>query len=232
MRTSTAIILCYHKVGPVAEEGRRLNVEPHSLENQVRFFLRRGWQSTLVRDLSEVWNPRLISFTFDDCYSSCMQHTPEILSRHGARGTFYAVPAHVGGSSEWDGETARALADWDVLAAAERAGHEVANHTLGHPHLDALEIDDQRRQIQRGKEELEARAFSPGSFCYPYGRQNEQTQAVLTELGYRVAVGLGKRPARSGDNRLNLPRIVVAYSDALPMLMYKIHVKPLLKRIP
>ncbi len=70
----------------------------------------------------------------------------------------------------------------------------------------------------------------PKSFCFPYGSLSRQSVEQVKIAGYKVGLALGKRPARSEDNRLSLPRIVVAYSDSLPMLLFKLHVKPLFKR--
>jgi hypothetical protein len=43
-------------------------------------------------------------------------------------------------------------------------------------------------------------------------------------------MALSKRSATECDHRLSLPRIVVAYGDALPMLIYKIWIKPLFRK--
>src|SRR4051812_17322791 len=114
-----AIILCYHKVGPVATEGRRLNIEPARLRSHIRFFARRGFAFLLGRELAQSWPERSVCFTFDDAYTSTIRNAPELLEESGARGSFYAVSDKVGGSSGWDGSLARPLASWDELLDAQ-----------------------------------------------------------------------------------------------------------------
>jgi peptidoglycan/xylan/chitin deacetylase (PgdA/CDA1 family) len=222
---STAIILCYHKVGPVAEEGRRLNIEPARLRAHVAYFARRGFVFLRGCDLADTWPSRCVSFTFDDAYESTMANTPAVFEAFGKRASFYAVAGKVGASSDWDGELARPLAGWEMLLSAQSKGHEIGNHTLTHPHLAELSVEDQKAQIRDADRVFRDRGIMTDSFCYPYGSVGE-----TSVLGYRVGLALGKRPATSQDDRLRLPRIVVAYSDGLPMLLYKIYLKPVIKR--
>jgi peptidoglycan/xylan/chitin deacetylase (PgdA/CDA1 family) len=226
---SSATILCYHKVGPELEEGRRLNIEPKRLESHVRFFARRR-QVVLARDFAGEWPSGAICFTFDDAYLSTMTHAPALLERHGVRGTFYAVPGRVGLSSGWDGPAARPLADWGLLLDAQRRGHEIGNHTQNHPHLDLLAPDEQLREITEAQNGLQEHGIEAESFCYPYGGLNESAVAAVAAAGYPVGMALRKRAADSEEDRRALSRIVVAFSDALPMLLYRLHLRPLLRR--
>jgi peptidoglycan/xylan/chitin deacetylase (PgdA/CDA1 family) len=220
-----AYILCYHKVGPGVEEGRSLNVEPALLRSHVRLFRRRGWPVLLARDYARPWPQKSVCFTFDDAYVSTMQNAPDILQREGARGVFYAVPGAVGATSSWDGDRARPLADWESLRLAQEQGHEIGNHSLTHPHLDRLTTPEQQREIEAADRLLREHGVEPASFCYPYGGLSERDA-----VPYPVGMALGRGPALDTDDLKRLPRIVMAYSDALPMLMYKLWIKPVLRR--
>ncbi|MFZ4508666.1 MAG: polysaccharide deacetylase family protein [Fimbriimonas sp.] len=220
-------ILCYHKVGPIAEEGRSLNIEPSQLDAHVRFFARRNARFALARDLAGDWSGLGVCLTFDDAYSSTMHYGVEVLNRNGAKGTFYAVPTLVGQSSSWDGESARPLADWPALLAAQAAGHEIGNHSHTHPHLPQV---DATPEVALAHDDLITHGIQPGSFCYPYGHWNDETRAAVVASGYKVGMALGKRPARPSDDRLALPRVVMACSDGIAMLIYKLYLKPLVRR--
>jgi len=220
MRT---VILCYHKVGPASEEGRFLNVEPHHLATQVRFFSRRG--GPLV-PLSEVLagTPSSAVLTFDDTYASAAAQVPGILARTGSRATFYVVTGK--STSDWDGDRARPLASREQIADLARAGHEIGNHTQTHRHLNA--IDDFGDEIRRAHEDLREWGYSPTTFCYPYGSLNPAVVEEVRRQGYRGAVSLHKGRVRESSDRWLLPRIVVGYSDGLPGLLYKLYIRPLL----
>ena len=224
-------ILCYHKVGPVSEEGRRLNIEPARLRSHVRFFSRQNHTFVRVSELLGSWRKGMVCFTFDDAYESTMVHAPGIFEEVGARATFYAVPGRVGTVSDWDGQAARPLANWDLLRDAESNGHEIGNHTQNHVHLDSLDEKDQLNEIVAARDRLESEGLRSSSFCFPYGGYDERTVGQLQNAGYKVAVTLDKRPATREDDLLRLPRVVSAYSDTLPMLIYKLKLRPRLRRM-
>lgn len=62
-------------------------------------------------------------------------------------------------------------------------GHEIANHTYSHPHLEDITIEEQEKEYRRGKEELEA-IFNKKVFgaAYPYGSYNYDTFEVQKRL--------------------------------------------------
>jgi len=221
-------ILCYHKVGPESEEGRWLNVEPARLESHVRFFARRGRRFVLPRELAAWPTEPAVCFTFDDAYVSAVSLAPPIFLRHRATAAFYAVPRHVGGASDWDGEKARALADWGELSALAAQGFEVGNHSMTHPRMAEIDADACLREAQEARAALEEHNLAPASFCYPYGSLNPAAMVAVQASGHMVGLALGKRMAEESDDRLALPRIVVAFSDALPKLLYKMYLRPLL----
>ena len=225
-----ATILCYHKVGPGAEEGRRLNIEPDRLRTHVEFFARRKRAIVRACDLSDRWQPGTVCFTFDDAYHSTMVHAPEIFEQIGVRASFYAVPGKVGGTSDWDGDLASPLANWDLLQQVHSRGHEIGNHSMQHLKMADIDGVKQRDEISIAHEAMEAHGIFPKSFCFPYGSLNDSAIEQLKQCQYPIGLALGKAIAKDTDNRLKLPRVVVAYSDALPMLIYKITLKPLLKR--
>ncbi len=219
-------ILCYHKVGDEATYGRWLNIHPKTLRDHIRFFARRGYTFLRAVDLAEDWPPRGVCLTFDDAYVSATTHGIEVLKSERVLATFYVVSDKVGCSSDWDpGKEAR-LANWDHLKEAAQDGYEIGNHTASHVRLGDLALDEQVAEIKQCREALSARGFSQASCCFPYGSHSPMTAKALEACGYRVGVALGKRLARENDPKFALPRIVMSYGDSLPMLLYKLHIRP------
>ncbi len=222
-------ILCYHKVGPVWEEGRRLNVEPGTLAKHVQFFFRRNYKFVQAQHLAGVLPTRSVCFTFDDAYLSMLYDGVRVLRAYGLTASIYPVPSLVGQSSSWDKELARPLAPWDLLIEAQKAGFEIGNHTFTHADLSKLDLAAQVREIEDADDRLLEHGLSPGSVCYPYGRMNVDTVFACEKAQYSVGLALGKRMAVETDDRRALPRIVIAYSDSVAKLMYKMHVRPKLR---
>ncbi|HLK14704.1 MAG TPA: polysaccharide deacetylase family protein [Fimbriimonadaceae bacterium] len=219
-------ILGYHKVGAVSEFGRRLNVEASRLDTHVRFFARRGYRFVCARELARDWKPKRVAFTFDDGFQGAVELGLPCLERHGGVGTVYVVTGQVGGASRWLGEEEYPLAGWDALRAAAAKGHEVGNHTRTHARLGELDPDTQAREVRGATEDLEREGLPGGSFCLPYGSSSPETREILRGAGYQVCVTIRKAIAQDTDDPLALPRIFVAYGDALPLLLYRLYVRP------
>lgn len=224
-------ILCYHKVGPVAEEGRRLNIEPTALAYHAAFFLRRGYRTILARELAESWPEKAVCLSFDDGYESTLTHGVEALKRVGAVGSIYVVTDFVGKLSSWDPGSERPLAEWPRLLEAQNAGFEIGNHTKSHARLGDLDEPAQVAEITGAHRALAEHGIEGLSFCLPYGSRGASTPAAIRAAGYRVGLALSRRSATPNDDRLLLPRVVIAYSDRIPQLLYKLQIRPLLPKL-
>lgn len=223
-------ILCYHKVAPAAEAGRRLNIEPEVLASHVRWFGRRRFRFVCAGDLSGKLPDKSVCLTFDDAYRSTLTYGLEVLAENGATGSIYAVPGLVAEAestgqsarSVWDGDQADELADVGLLRQAAKAGIEIGNHTYGHADLSELDERQATAEIAEADRKLREWGLEPRSLAAPYGK----LPLPSVRVPYRVVLGLGRRCARESDDRARLPRIVVAYGDRLPKLLYRIYIRP------
>jgi peptidoglycan/xylan/chitin deacetylase (PgdA/CDA1 family) len=132
--------------------------------------------------------PTVVSLTFDD---STADHADaaRILERHGMTGTFYVISGYVG----TPGYLTRA--DLDHLAAA---GHEIGGHTVDHPDLRKLTIDEARREICLDRGTLQKWGFHPTSFAYPFAEYDQTTAQLAVECGYNSARALGDLRSKTG----------------------------------
>lgn len=224
-----SVVLCYHKVGPQAEVGRWLSLEPESLRLQIRFLRRRGYRIAPARDLADYRTTRLACLTFDDAYQCFVDYGLPVLDSENAPSSIYVVSGEVGGASNWDGERAAPLAKLDALHAARAAGHELGNHTANHRFLGQLSQEEQIVEIATCHTWMQRQGWTPESFCLPYGSHNEATAGLIEGQGY--AVGLTTRPGfvTGQTDRRICPRIGVSYSDGVAGLWYKLTVKAWIK---
>ena len=64
----------------------------------------------------------------------------------------------------------------------------IANHSLTHPHLEQIPIEDARKEIVEGRKQLQDFFDAPISgFAYPFGSYNEVVMDALRDAGHVYA---------------------------------------------
>lgn len=104
------------------------------------------------------------------------------------------------------------MLSWEQVRGLYKAGHIVGSHTLTHPNLAYVRIDDLEMELEKSKRKLEAELCAPVlHFSYPSPilepHYNERTVASTKRVGYRTAVTCTSGPVRAGHDPLMLRRI-------------------------
>lgn len=124
----------------------------------------------------------------------------EILERYGLSGTFYIAREFI---------TPR-LTDAQVREMAIR--HEIGAHTMTHPVLTEISLEDARTEIAGSKVWLEdVIGQGVNSFCYPKGAQNVALQSIVRDAGYTMARTVEKFHTQPGDNHYAVPTTLQVY---------------------
>src|ERR1700737_4792527 len=84
---------------------------------------------------------RKVVLTFDDGPGPSTEGLLDVLSRHGARATFFVLGRNLLGEA-LGGDAERALS---ITVRALREGHVLGNHTMTHARV--LEADDLEREV-------------------------------------------------------------------------------------
>lgn len=97
------------------------------------------------------------------------------------------------------------------VKALHRAGMQIGAHTVSHPILARLSRDEARREIAGSKESLEhLLGERVGLFAYPNGKPgadyNDDSVAIVRELGFDSAVSTAWGAARQTVDRFQIPR--------------------------
>ncbi len=108
--------------------------------------------------------------------------------------------------------THRRLGSAEIVRLAE-AGIEVGGHTLTHPVLSALPVEQQQTEISLGKRRLEGILGRPvRSFAYPYGARKDytvETVEIVRQAGFVCACANYPGMAQIDTDVFQLPRILV-----------------------
>jgi len=182
-------ILMYHYVRYVDRAadplGFSLSVTPEQFAAQLDWLKAAGYETVRMDQAAACMRgagacpARAVVLTFDDGYMDAYTTALPLLQQRGFVGTFYIVSGFVGQPG---------YMGWAELGALRDAGMEIGAHTISHPDLTTLGLDELRAQVsQSGAALASALGVPVVSFCYPGGKFNDTVRAVAGESGFTSA---------------------------------------------
>jgi peptidoglycan/xylan/chitin deacetylase (PgdA/CDA1 family) len=112
--------------------------------------------------------------------------------------------------------------DWDDLKNIEDV-FEIGGHTITHPILTNISIEEAGKEILASQVELEKKlGHSIASFAYPNGNYNESLMKVVQESGFKNSVTYEQGNNNSSTNNYALFRRGINYNDNLDIFKAKI----------
>lgn len=120
----------------------------------------------------QLFQEPLITVTFDDGFESIYNAAMPLLQKYGIHTTQYIL----GGT-----ESNSAYVSWKQIAQMQKAGHEIACHTMTHPDLTTLDPGMLNYQLSQCKQELSQRFGPIDDFASPYGAENSTTLAAISK---------------------------------------------------
>ncbi|MGH9764936.1 MAG: polysaccharide deacetylase family protein, partial [Blastocatellia bacterium] len=104
--------------------------------------------------------------------------------------------------------------NWDVVREMAASGIEFGSHTVTHPVLANVSLDQLRIEVRESKKEIESHTGRQAlTFSYPVGNKGNFTRTSRDEVeraGYRYAVSYVEGLAgKQGYDRLAIPRVHV-----------------------
>ncbi|MDO8551823.1 MAG: polysaccharide deacetylase family protein [bacterium] len=198
-------VLTYHHIGDGTDS---LFVKTDTFASQMEYLARKGYTTiTLVDLVNNLQNgtplpAKPIILTFDDGYRDFYENAYPILKAHNFKATLFVITQFVGGSAYLQYVT------WDQLAQMSSSGLvTIGDHTLSHLPLPSLLPDRVKDEIISAKNILESRLGKHVDvFAYPYGSDSDESEKVLREGGFAVAVTT-KRGLACAKLPYEIPRI-------------------------
>ena len=117
----------------------------------------------------------------------------------------------------------RLMMNVDEVRELHRAGMTIGAHTVTHPILSRVTVEEGAREIAAGREFLESVVNAPVSlFAYPNGRPGQDYEAAHVDLvrqaGFAAAVSTRPAMASRTSDPLQLPRLGIWDRTAPPFL--------------
>lgn len=219
-RTSV-LVLCYHRVGHVAEGPlAHLTVTRRELRRQLRVLRDRQLRFVDLEGLRRVLvgedrGEPAVCVTFDDGYVDNLELAVPVLEEMGCPATFFVVTDRVGRTANWDPALQSApLMTWPQLRELRGRGFGIGSHTRTHPWLTRVSAEVRDEELSGARATLEDRLGEPCRFlAYPYGDRDTRVIEAAAAAGYEMAVTVQLGFARMHTHPLQVPRCSVLSSD-------------------
>lgn len=183
-------ILMYHHVmdSAAAKEilATNLNVPVSVFREQMDYLIGKGYHVVSLDELlagirSNSLPSKPVVLTFDDGYRDFYEVVFPILKEKNLKATVFVISQFIGGSRyvEW----------WQLKEMVGSTLVLVGDHTLNHPSVPKLSVDEGRNQIVSARKIIEENIGKKVDFfAYPYGSYNSAAEQILKENNFTGAV--------------------------------------------
>ena len=182
-------VLMYHFVVPKSQVGTTsLDVSIDNFHRQMWFLRTFGFRPISLDEFYAIKTGqakvrgREVVITFDDGNETYIQYALPILERYQIQSANFLV---------WNFMELKqngSMSVEDAVRISQNPLITLGSHTLSHPNLQEISVEQARTEIMDSKKKLEkALNKKVHYFCYPGGSFNEITIRQIKEAGYRLA---------------------------------------------
>ncbi len=202
----TLLILTFHDIDELPSA---ISFSPKIFAQTIRRLFEEGYQtisiSRVVESLTgkKPFPERSLAITFDDGYESLYRNAFPVLQKHGMTATVFLTVGRRKSRNLAERLPAlggKKMLSWKEIRDMERAGINIGSHTLTHPDLRRLPLEQIQIEILDSKTIIEdTLGCTVSAFAYPFGYHNREIREVVQKF-YSCAcsarLGITKR---SGD---------------------------------
>lgn len=206
----------FHRVTYEISEDEAMHeyeITPRRLERLIQDHLKKGYRFVSVGQVQRMietlsYPNKFIAITLDDGYSDNYEIAYPIFKK-------YNVPFCIFISEEYIKKgygSYKMLTEEQIVEMAKDKLCTIGSHTVSHPKLSRLSIQEQIEQIEGCKIWLEQLLKRPvAEFAYPYGDYSYQTIEILQSTGINIAFAAWGGGLRKYNQQslFTVPRFIV-----------------------
>jgi peptidoglycan/xylan/chitin deacetylase (PgdA/CDA1 family) len=230
-------VLMYHSISEGSETGvspyYRTATRPDVFDSHMHYLHAHGYS---VLNLGEAvdaletdstrWGKCAV-ITFDDGFRDFYTNAFPILKKYSFTATMFVPTGLINERAPFKGKP---VMTWDEIRELKGQGIQFGSHTVTHPELQGMPLQDVKYELELSKAHLEEQLNeSITTFCYPYAFPEENTtftralKEIMVNAGYRYATGTRVGTLKKADDPYFIKRIPVNSCDDSALLEAKLH---------
>lgn len=207
-------VLMYHRVNDALKPSD-LVVSTQTFRQQMEFLRRNKYEVIGIRELA-FHSRSAILISFDDGYRDNYLNAYPILKEYGFPAVIFLTTGLVGTDKarpRYQHLPKPDMLSWEEAREMAKNKVEFGAHTVSHPRLAQIPLNEAKREIEQSRDNL--RQFAPKAFCYPYGDFNEEVKRMVKDAGFSCAFTVEPGMVKPDTDRFALPRIGMNGIDTL-----------------
>ncbi len=212
-------ILVYHSIAPAPLVGhenatqKHYRVDPAVFESELKYLKDNGYTTISFFKYSEhlasgtIIPEKSVVITFDDGWQNQYDNALPLLQKYGDTATFFIYPKVINPKH-------RTFMSWSEVLELDKAGMEVASHSISHPILTKIkDLKKLQEEIAGSKKILEEKLGKKvNTFAYPFYMQNDKVQVEIKKAGY-VSARAGWKKMKNSKGEIYALSAMEAIND-------------------
>jgi peptidoglycan/xylan/chitin deacetylase (PgdA/CDA1 family) len=201
-------VLLYHAVPDTAAADDPLSVPYEQFARHVDAILSSGRTPVSISEIAAGLRgerplaEHAVAVTFDDAYEDTL-HAVELLRERRLRASVYVTTGQIDSGPMIRREQLLQLAQ-------EPETVELGAHSVNHPPLDELEIEEIKREVSESKQALEQMiGRGVDTFAYPFGAYDARVRVAVIDAGFSSAVAVKNALSHPDDDPWTIARFTV-----------------------
>lgn len=214
-----------HRVVPecqrsACKEQYDLEITPAYLEKKILEYQEKGYEFVSIEEVYrrlqnpkfKIQNSKFVAITLDDGYRDNLTAGLPVFKKHEVPFVVYVTTDFIDNKSEmwWYPGQKLALSMDELIQLDNEPLCTIGAHTLSHPKLDTLSLEEQQREIVEAKSKLEQWLGHPiVHFSYPHGAHTAETKQLAVQAGFSTILCAWGGKVRVGHVSNDIPRVAV-----------------------
>ena len=208
------VVLTYHSID---YQGDSFTVDPEEFRRQIDY-IRKNYAIVSLTEIVDFVKqkkelPRKsVAITFDDGSEDLFLNVYPYFCKNNLQATVFVTTGYVGKTWPFSSNHPKML-NWKQIEEISRNKFEIGAHTVSHPNLKEIDLEEAKNEILNSKKEIEEHVGKNVDFIsYPFGKHTPEIIGLVQSLGFKGGVGRGGTVRKDGQtyllNRVQVDRSV------------------------